>query len=125
MLDHKDIFIPDANARISIANKLGLPYSENMQDWEYEVSDFNRINEFLIEYKKSSSTLAERNSLMEIILDSINSALEEQTDCNLASYMSQVKELLIINKEHHRGTISYWTKNDFAIAKELFKTDYN
>jgi hypothetical protein len=96
-----------------------------MQDWEYEVSDFSRIDEFIIEYKKSSTTLTERNSLMEIILDSINSALEEQANCNLASYMAQAKELLTINKDQHRGTISYWTRNNFAISKELFKTDYN
>jgi len=61
MVNH-NIFIPDVKARLSLATKLGLPYSDDMQDWEYEVSDFNRIDEFLIEYKKSSTTLAERNS---------------------------------------------------------------
>jgi hypothetical protein len=56
---------------------------------------------------------------MEIILDSINSALEEQIELDIDSNILHIRELLMINKESHQGTIDYWTGNDFAISKKL------
>ena len=71
-MNSQDIFIPNQKARRKLADKLNLEFDETMQDWEYEISDSSRVEEFLFEYDKENTTKKEKEALMEIILDSLN-----------------------------------------------------
>ena len=116
-----EIFIPDQNSRRQLAVKLGLMYSDSMQDWEWEVSDYNRLEDFLNVYENPETTDSERGSLMEIMLDSLNDLLLNDLQERFDRHFGEVAEHLKRKKEIHRGTIIYWTKGDFVISDYLKK----
>lgn len=113
------MFIPDEHARRSLAAKLGMEYNKGMQDWEYEVSDCSRLPEILMEYDRSETTVKEKQSLMEIILDSMNDLLEDGRTEEFESNFNKVKERLIMNDKIHAGTLQYWTAKDFKVSARL------
>ena len=61
---------PTNDARKSLALRLSRDIDELSQDWEWEVADSTRIDEFLHLYKSGELTEDELFSLMEIILQS-------------------------------------------------------
>lgn len=112
-------FIPNIEARKILALKLNLPYHDDMQDWEYEVSDINRIGEFLFAYDHLTNTDAEKESLMEVILDSINQLVSMKQDVDVSVYISEVKKRFEDYPSLHNGTIHYWENNGFNISELL------
>jgi hypothetical protein len=54
-------FIPNTEARKSLAIKLSVDYHDNMQDWEYEVADLNRLAVFEKQYKLSDTSVKKKN----------------------------------------------------------------
>jgi hypothetical protein len=110
---------PNQESRKALAVKLGLPFTEDMQDWEYEVSDKARIEEFLSEYSKPSTTDQERISLIEILLSCINDFLEEGNQKAFSKYFPKVIKHLNDNKSLFSETIRYWTTHDFKVAPYL------
>ncbi len=44
------IFISSTPARKALAARSGRPYSDGMQDWEWEVADAHRVGDFLSTY---------------------------------------------------------------------------
>ncbi|MBD1395004.1 hypothetical protein [Mucilaginibacter glaciei] len=103
-------------ARKSLAEKLKLVYSDNMQDWEYEVSDPDRIVDFINEYKKTDTNNAEKISLMEIMLDSLNTTL--YTNGGFKKMNQNNKEIISLlksNKSLHSTTLEYW-QNGWPIS---------
>ena len=121
MKEISSVFIPDENARRSLAAKLGMEYNVGMQDWEYEVSDSNRVAEYILEYDRSETTVKEKQSLMEIILDSMNDLLEMGRTQDFERYFNNVKKSLMMNDKIHAGTLHYWTNNDFRISDKLLE----
>ena len=101
------MFISDIKARLSIAKRLKLDIDETMQDWEYEISDSKRLAEFITEYDKPDLTCKEKESLMEIILNSANELLISNNQPEFNKYISEIKFRLSSNKELHRETINY------------------
>ncbi|MGQ7887487.1 hypothetical protein [Paenibacillus violae] len=88
--------------------KLSLPEPGPFtQDWEYEVADDTRINEFLSFYESSSLNEEEKFALMIIIIGSINDAIEK-TDVD-ESLLRKAKELLLKDIVIHTNTILYWS----------------
>jgi len=61
---------PTAEAIESLAQRFHLPNHPNMQDWEWEVADPSRINEFVAAYKGGELNDDERFVLMETIIQS-------------------------------------------------------
>lgn len=113
------MFIPTQQARKSLAEKLGLAFSEEMQDWEYEVSDYRKLPDFVAEYDKQSTSDKEKESLMEIMLDSLNDLLEESESREYSKYFAEVRDRLNDFSKLHMATLSYWTKNKFIISEQL------
>jgi len=113
------MFIPDYKARQSLAKKLGLDFDEKMQDWEFEVSDCNRIVEFIREYDEPEWTDKAKESLMEIILDSANDLLNMGRKVEFEKYFTEIEKRLSLNAVLHRETLNYWTENDFEISNKL------
>jgi len=111
--------MPDQISREKLAGGLGLDFNENMQDWEYEISNPKRIDEFINEYDKEGTTNKEKEILMEIILDSSNDLCIENERDFQTKYLKRLIERLEKNSDLHKGTIKYWTENKFEISKWL------
>lgn len=59
-----------ASAIHALAQRFNLLYDHFMQDWEYEVADPNRIDEFIDAYLSNELNEDEKFALMETILQS-------------------------------------------------------
>jgi uncharacterized protein (DUF2249 family) len=115
-------FIPNIDARKSLADKLNLKYHDNMQDWEYEVADMNRLADFENQYLLSDTNDKEKESLMEIMLDSLNDSLELNDLKIFNDFAPRILKYLKENNQIHEGTINYWTEGDFLISNKVKPT---
>lgn len=96
---------PSTNARKVLAAKFGLPYADAMQDWEWEVADCARFEEFLAGYRSAEITDDERFSLMEFLLQCVEEMPDEE---RVASAWRAIESHLIDNMNIHRSTVRYW-----------------
>ncbi|QHL88107.1 hypothetical protein GU926_11960 [Nibribacter ruber] len=120
-------FIPNQQARQRLAEKLQLPFSEDMKDWEYEVSDYKRMRDFIAEYDKLNTTTKERETLLEMVLDGLESLLEQSKLSEFEFYFPSVEERIKQNFAIHEPSLTYWTNIEFKISerlKLLLKTDF-
>jgi hypothetical protein len=115
-------FIPNTDARKSLADKLSLRYHADMQDWEYEVADMNRLADFEKQYLLSDTNDKEKESLMEIMLDSLNDSLESNDLKNYNDFAPRILKYLNANSQIHEGTVKYWTEGDFLISNKIKPT---
>lgn len=115
-------FIPNIDTRTSLADKLNLKYDDDMQDWEYEVADMNRLVDFDKQYLLSDTSDKEKESLMEIMLDSLNDSLELNDLKIFNDFAPRILKYLKENKQIHEGTINYWTEGDFLISNKIKAT---
>lgn len=97
---------PTREAIDSLAERFGLPNTPEMQDWEWEVADPCRIDEFLAAYQGGELSDDERFTLMETILQSF-----EHLDEPLASEPRWQRTLALLeeNVALHIYTIWYWS----------------
>ena len=90
----------------ALAKRLKLRNEPGMQDWEYEVADPDRAEEFLQTYVDEPLSEDERFTLMETILQSF-----EDSDQDLA-HSSSWKQLVAVIEENidlHISTVWYWS----------------
>ena len=97
---------PTSAAIDKLAETFSLPNTSAMQDWEWQVADSGRIEEFLNEYKKQSITDDERFTLLEILLQSFE---ETETDLNKNELWQEMLGLAKQNHKLHAHTIWYWS----------------
>jgi len=97
---------PTQAAIASLAKRFCLPNTPEMQDWEWEVADCARIDEFCAAYLSGELTEDERFVLMETLLQSF-----EELDTPVAKHPAwqTVLELLDRHVELHGRTIWYWS----------------
>jgi hypothetical protein len=97
---------PTADACKTLAKRLALPYSDGMQDWEWEVADVMRFNEFVHTYCNAELDAHERFSLMEILIQCVE-------DCANTTMFNErwyaIEQLLTANRCFHMTTIAYWS----------------
>lgn len=62
---------PTKKAIKSLATRFGFRYSDNMQDWEWEVADYAQIDKIIETYKCNKLSDDERFTLMETIIQSM------------------------------------------------------
>jgi hypothetical protein len=96
-----------------------------MQDWEWEIADSARINDYICLYMKSHMNDDDRITLMETIIQST----EDLYSLNgfPPKQWRQVKLLLTANSKIHHYTIFYWSNLDgftpfydcWSISKEM------
>ncbi|MEJ5151784.1 hypothetical protein WH265_14810 [Comamonas sp. MYb396] len=100
----KPVFYPSQMAREALATRFGLPFHYSMQDWEWEVADVKRFDEFFEAYRAEGVTDAERYSLMEILIQCV----EEMPLSLFDSAWQRIELSLLARPEIHASTISYW-----------------
>lgn len=95
---------PNTNARVALAKRLNLAYLENMQDWEYEVADIFRIDDFLNTYDLNDITEDERFLLIEMLFQSFEEVDDLEKDTRWYRTLSLVEN----NLDLHTQTVLYW-----------------
>jgi len=96
---------PTKKAIDSLAKRFNLPNSPFSQDWEWEVADSSRINEFISAYESNELDDDERFTLMETIIQSF-----EELQASLSDEPRWIKVLSMIenNIELHIHSVWYW-----------------
>jgi hypothetical protein len=105
---------------MSLAAKFDLSYHDNMQDWEWEVADSSRFEEFLATYHSSSLSDDEKFSLMEILIQCVED-LGLSSNADLA--WGKLKPLLLDASWLHGSSIEYWARhgeNDLESSRKTF-----
>jgi len=86
-------------------NQFGFEFNQNVQDWEHEYSDKNRIVEF-IDYFENSENINVKFALMSLILSSFDDLIaEEKIEQNV---WKKIKNLLLSDYELFEDLINYW-----------------
>ncbi len=76
-----------------------------MQDWEWEVADAARFDEFLDAFRSTALSDNERFSLMEILVQCTEASLHEE---ELVARWTAIEPLLKARRALHSATIEYW-----------------
>ena len=104
-------FIPSTPSRQSLAARFGLSYHGNMQDWEWEVADASRFQEFLGVYRHADLNEAERGSLMEVLVQCVEDLLAADSHQARES-LPEWQVVAALLREHaslHAATVDYWS----------------
>lgn len=102
-----------------LVTKIGVPAPDEFsQDWEYEVSDASRIEEFLFAYEHVELNEDEKFTLMIIVISSYDDALamgnfEMEWDDTISS-------LLLKDINIHESTIFYWAMQNEEELENCF-----
>jgi hypothetical protein len=102
----------------SLAARFGLVNEPGMQDWEWEVADPGRIDEFLSTYESGELSEDERFTLMETMLQSF-----EELPAALAAHprWSRLLDILDCNASLHARSIWYWSAPEADDLEECWR----
>jgi hypothetical protein len=97
---------PTAAAIRTLAQRFGLRNDPGMQDWEWQVSDATRLDEFLRAYEEADLSDDERFVLMEIILQSFEDLGHTIV---VDPRWHRTLELIDQNIDLHAHSVWYWS----------------
>lgn len=109
---------PSEKARRHLAVIFDLPYTSQMQDWEVEVSNPDRIREFIKTYEDGGLDENELFVLMNLIIASFD---EAEQDSFANPEWLRARELLLRDCELHAWTIWYWSDLAAALSETPFQ----
>ena len=111
---------PTGEAIEQLAARFGLPTGPDMQDWEWEVADSNRIDEFLAAYETGGLSDDERFTLMEMILESFEEIGREGIDLCADARWRRTMEALERNISLHAHSVWCWSCLEAEGPEEMF-----
>lgn len=104
---------------IEFFNKLlKLPASGNEQDWAIEMSDPDRVKEFIQAYITGHFTVKQRQALVSLILASYEELSYKGKDNNI---WKEIKHILLTDKAFLRDIINHWASWSESRPEYLFK----
>jgi hypothetical protein len=104
---------PTREAIDSLAQRFSLENRPDMQDWEWEVADPARAEEFVTAYKTAALTDDERFTLMEMILQSF----EERAQVLAGDLVwLDVLHLIEQNVDLHISSVWHWACEQSGIG---------
>lgn len=89
---------------------LKLPATGAEQDWDVELADAARLSDFLAAYEDLPLEPSDRSALMALLLASTDRFIGEEGQ--LPREWERISALLRGEKDLHRETISYWSRED-------------
>jgi hypothetical protein len=110
---------PTTAARKSLARRFSLPHEPFSQDWEWEVADPSRFSEFLAAYVSIPLDEDERFSLMEIIIQCIESM--DMPSVESSPQWHSVETLLRAHGGLHASSVRYWSCLEDSDLKDCFR----
>jgi hypothetical protein len=111
---------PTREAIDKLALRFGLPNQPGMQDWEYEVSDHTRIDEFLAGYETEQLSEDEKFTLMLTIVDSFEGLARTGVDLAADRRWQRTIWILGNNIPLHAYAVWYWSCLDAEDEDEMF-----
>lgn len=112
---------PTNAARSRLAELLGLPYEPSMQDWEWEIADTCRFQEFIDVYRNLHLPEQERVSLMEILIQCVEDLLQDPFRTGESRGVEEWKDVATLLRLHprlHARSIYYWCCFDLSPYEE-------
>lgn len=109
-----------AEAIEQLSARFGFPPRPDMQDWEWEVADSNRIDEFLAAYETGGLSDDERFTLMEIILESFEDIGRGGIDLCADARWQRTMTALERNISLHAHSVRYWSCLETERPEEMF-----
>lgn len=110
-LDHFYRF-PTRAAIDALALRFNLPNTRNMQDWEYEVADASRIDEFLAAYDSGELSEDEKFTLMSMLMQSSCDAIDEDRKFLYSENWKHFLDVLELDIQIHIHLVWYWSCTD-------------
>lgn len=112
---------PISASREKLAGLFRLENRPEMQDWEVEVADPNRITEFLNAYEASDLSDDDRFLLMSLIIASFDDAGESDGEKPFSGKeWEKTRKLLIRDCKLHASTLWYWSSWGTAVEDAAF-----
>ncbi|WP_367330220.1 hypothetical protein [Sphingobacterium multivorum] len=102
-----------------LSNKLFLPINGSEQDWDVEMADSNRIDEFIDFYKNNKLSTDEKLAMMSLILASYDDLLNDN-DLLVDSRWDKIRSILEMDKIYFIDLINYWSLIN-VVDDDLFK----
>lgn len=97
---------------------LRLPATGAEQDWDIELADANRVDEFIEAYEHADLRPPDRVALMALVLSSTNALIEAEDQA--PATWATIARLLAQDKELHAEALSYWARTDTDDPEEWF-----
>ena len=111
---------PTRDAIDKLAARFELPNHPWMQDWELEVSDPARIDEFLAAYISEQLSDDEKFTLMETIIASFDELAATGRNLDADTRWRLTRSLLQNNIPLHAYSVWYWSRLDAEEEDEMF-----
>lgn len=105
--------IPKKETIAALSKKLSLPYTGTEQDWDIEMADSNRINEFIDFYHQYGLAFEERGALMSLIIASYDDFLNEN-NIEVDFRWDIIKAMLAKDRIQFLELINYWSQSNKA-----------
>jgi len=106
-------------ARMSLARRFGLPYDPVSQDWEWEVADPSRFEEYLEAYVSGTLDEDERFSLMEMLIQCVENLNLRPVESS--PQWHSVASLLLAQAGLHASSIRSWSCLDDRDLEDCFR----
>ncbi len=104
---------------IEYLNKeLRLPATGREQDWEIELADANRIDEFISFYENKTLSDDNKSALMTLIIGSLEDLAYAKPIDEIM--WGKIAKLLCDTPELHKPIIDYWSLGDENNSDDLF-----
>jgi len=91
-----------------LSKELSLPFTGLEQDWDIEMADSNRINDFLEFYQQNNLSADKKVAMMSLILASYEDFLTEN-DLIIDDRWEKIQSLLESKKVFFVDLINYWS----------------
>ena len=91
-----------------LSKELSLPYTGTEQDWDIEMADSNRIDEFIKFYKESHLCDDKKVAVMSLILASYDDLLNEN-NLEIDDRWNEIKSILKSEMIIFVDLIDYWS----------------
>jgi hypothetical protein len=103
-----------------LSKELSLPFTGIEQDWDIEMANSSRINDFLKFYQQNNLSLGKKNAVMSIILASYEDFLNEN-NLDIDYRWNEIKAILGSEKVIFTNLIAYWSLNNEIDKDNLFR----
>jgi hypothetical protein len=103
-----------------LSTELALPCEGNEQDWDIEMADPNRIDDFLKYFRTQSLLADEKFALMALIMASYEDFLNEQ-DVDVDRRWKAIRQILQVEAALYSSLVSYWALSGESRSEDLFR----
>lgn len=103
-----------------LSKELLLPYTGIEQDWDIEMANSNRINDFLKFYQQHDLSADKKIALVSLILASYEDFLNEN-DLEIDDRWNDVSSILESERVFFVDLINYWSLSNEVEEDNLFR----